>query len=139
MSKIIVIVGPTGVGKTKYSIDLAKKYNASVINADSVQIYKDFNIATAKITEDEKQGIKHYFLDYLLPDMNYSVADYQKDARIVLNSLINENKNIIIVGGTGLYIKALLYDYNFIKYEKTSDFNYEKYTNKEQQIFVKYF
>ena len=108
---ILCIVGPTGVGKTKLSIDLAKKYNAIIINADSMQVYKELNIGTAKIKEEEKEGIKHYLLD--IKDVNemYTVYDYQKDLRNILDK--NKNKNIIIVGGTGLYIKAGLYNYVF--------------------------
>ena len=111
---IIVITGPTGVGKTKLSIELAKKYNAEIINADSVQVYKDIDIASAKVTEEEKEGIVHHLLDIVPYDKTYTVYDYQKDGRKVLDELLSQNKNVIIVGGTGLYIKALLYDYRFI-------------------------
>ena len=111
---IIVIAGPTGVGKTKLSIELAKKYNAEIINADSVQVYKDIDIASAKVTEEEKEGIVHHLLDIVPYDKTYTVYDYQKDARKILDELLSQNKNVIIVGGTGLYIKALLYDYRFI-------------------------
>ena len=129
MSKIIVIVGPTGVGKTLASIELAKVYGAKIINGDSVQIYKYLNVGSAKIRKDEMEGIEHYLIDYVNPDVNYSVYDYQKDGRKILNDLIKKDENIIIVGGTGLYIKALLYDYDFKKIEKFD--NYEKYTNDE--------
>ena len=112
---IIVISGPTGVGKTKLSIELAKKYNAEIINADSVQVYKKIDIASAKVTEEEKEGIPHHLFDIKEYDEDYTVYDYQIDARRVLNKLLKENKNVIIVGGTGLYIKALLYDYRFNK------------------------
>ncbi len=112
---IIVIAGPTGVGKTKLSIELAKKYNAEIINADSVQVYKDIDIASAKVTEEEKEGIVHHLLDIVPYDKTYTVYDYQRDGRKILDELLSQNKNVIIVGGTGLYIKALLYDYRFIK------------------------
>ena len=111
---IIVIAGPTGVGKTKLSIELAKKYNAEIINADSVQVYKDIDIASAKVTEEEKEGIVHHLLDIVPYDKTYTVYDYQRDGRKILDELLSQNKNVIIVGGTGLYIKALLYDYRFI-------------------------
>ena len=110
---IYVITGPTGVGKTNISIKLAKLLNASIISCDSKQIYKELNIGTAKITEKEKQNIKHYLIDIKSVTEDYSVYDYQKDARKVLDKLIKENKNVLIVGGTGLYLKALLYDYKF--------------------------
>ena len=120
---IIVIAGPTGVGKTKLSIELAKKYNAEIINADSVQVYKKIDIASAKVTEEEKEGIPHHLFDIKEYDEDYTVYDYQIDARRVLNKLLKENKNVIIVGGTGLYIKALLYDYRFNKEENTTNYD----------------
>ena len=126
---IIVISGPTGVGKTKLSIELAKKYNAEIINADSVQVYKKIDIASAKVTEEEKEGIPHHLFDIKEYDEDYTVYDYQIDARRVLNKLLKENKNVIIVGGTGLYIKALLYDYRFNKEEESH--KYDNLTNSE--------
>lgn len=115
MSKIIVIVGPTNVGKTKLSIELAKKFNCDIINADSMQFYKGLDIGTAKIKEVEKEGIKHHLLDILNVEDDYSIYHYQKDGRKIIDDLLAQNKNIIIVGGTGLYIKALLYDYKLNK------------------------
>lgn len=129
MSKIIVIVGPTGVGKTKLSIELAKTYNGEIINADAMQIYKEMNVGTAKVTEEEKEGIKHHLLSIRSVNTPYSVYKYQKDARVILDKLIEENKTAIVVGGTGLYIKALLYDYNFNKEEINN--NYDNLTNEE--------
>ncbi len=126
---IIVITGPTGVGKTKLSIELAKKYNAEIINSDSVQVYRKIDIASAKITEKEKEGIIHHLIDIKDYNEDYTVYDYQIDARNILNKLLSENKNIIIVGGTGLYIKALLYDYRFKKVETNN--NYENLTIEE--------
>ena len=126
---IIVIAGPTGVGKTKLSIELAKKYNAEIINADSVQVYKKIDIASAKVTEEEKEGIPHHLFDIKEYDEDYTVYDYQIDARRALNNLLKENKNVIIVGGTGLYIKALLYDYRFNKEEDSH--KYDNLTNAE--------
>ena len=111
MNKIIVITGPTGVGKTKASIELAKIYNGEIINADSMQIYKDLNIGTAKITEEEKENIKHHLFDIKNVFDEYSIYDYQKDCRIVIDDIIKRNKTPILVGGTGLYIKSVLYDY----------------------------
>ncbi len=123
MSKIVVIVGPTAVGKTKLSVLLAKKMNAEIINADSMQIYKDLDIGTAKATKEEMDGVVHHLLDFVDPNNFYSVYDYQRDARKVLDKLLAEGKNVIIVGGTGLYIKALLYDYKFNKEDKKYDFS----------------
>lgn len=109
---IIVITGPTGVGKTKLSIALAKTYNAEIINADSMQIYKDLNIGTAKIKESEKEGIVHHLFDIKTVYEDYSIYEYQKEARIIIDDILKRGKNVIIVGGTGLYIKSCLYDYN---------------------------
>ena len=129
MKNIIVITGPTGVGKTKMSIELAKRIDAEIINADSMQVYKDLNIGTAKITEKEKEGIPHHLFDIVEPTNMYTVYDYQKDARDIINDVLSRGKKVIIVGGTGLYIKALLYDYKFIKEDKTYDFS--KMSNEE--------
>lgn len=126
---IIVITGPTAVGKTKLSIQLAKKYNAEIINSDSVQVYRKMDIASAKVTEEEKEGIIHHLIDIKDYNDDYTVYDYQIDGRNILDKLLKENKNVIIVGGTGLYIKALLYDYRFNKEEKNND--YENLTNEE--------
>ena len=129
MQKVIVIVGPTGVGKTKLSIELAKKLNGEVINADSTQIFKNLNIATAKVTEEEKENIPHHLFDIKNIYEDYTVYDYQKDARKIINKLINENKTPILVGGTGLYIKACLYNYQFEEEKEKQDFS--KFTNEE--------
>lgn len=128
---IITIVGPTGVGKSKLSIELAKKYNAVIINADQVQMYKYFNIGTAKTTEKEMDGIKHFLIDFLEPEIEYTIYNFQKEGRKLLDKFIKENKNVVIVGGSGLYIKALLYDYELLQEDKNNDLNLEKYTNQE--------
>lgn len=120
---IIVITGPTAVGKTKLSIELAKRYNAEIINYDSVQIYKDMNIASAKVTKDEMEGIPHHLIDIKNYDEDYSVYDYQRDAREKIKELQNRGKNIIFVGGTGLYVKAALFDYQFNKEEKNNEYD----------------
>ena len=124
---IIVIIGPTGVGKTKLSLSLAHKYNAEIINADAMQVYKEMNIGTAKVEDTE--GIPHHLLSIRSVNNPYSVYEYQKDGRKVLNKLLEEKKNVIIVGGTGLYIKALLYDYNFNDESINEDYN--DLTNEE--------
>lgn len=120
--QVIVITGPTCVGKTKLSIELAKKFNGEIINADSTQIYKDLDIATAKVTTKEMDGIKHHLLSIKNIDENYTVFDYQKDARKIIDKLLEEKKTPILVGGTGLYIKAALYDYKFVCEEKINDY-----------------
>ena len=121
--KIIVIVGPSGVGKTKLSISLAKALNAVIMNGDSMQVYRGLDIGTAKVKENEKEGIKHYLLDIKDPRDNYTIYDYQKDGRMLLEKFQKQNQNVIIVGGSGLYIKSLLYDYRFQDEEKMDTFD----------------
>ena len=129
MNKVIVILGPTCVGKTKLSVELAKLYNGEVINADSTQIFKDLNIATAKITEEEKEGVIHHLFDIKDINEDYTVFDYQKDCRILIDEIIKKGKTPILCGGTGLYIKAALYNYEFNLEEEKRD--YSKYSNDE--------
>ena len=118
--KIIVICGPTASGKTSLSIELAKKISGEIISADSMQIYKDMNIGTAKPTIEEMQGIKHYLLDFVSPDERYSVADYTKDAKKAIEEILKKGKTPIIVGGTGLYIDSLIYgiEYQEIQFDE---------------------
>lgn len=126
--KVIVICGPTASGKTALSIELAKKINGEIISADSMQIYKEMNIGTAKPTKEEMQGIKHYLLDFVSPNERYSVAQYKQDAKKAIKEIISKGKIPIIVGGTGLYIDSLIYEieYNDIKIDE----NYRKELEK---------
>lgn len=120
MSRVIVITGPTAVGKTKLSIELAKKLNGEIINADAMQVYKGLNIGTAKVTEKEKENIPHHLFDIKEVEEEYSIYNYQKDCRKVIDDILRRNKIPILVGGTGLYIKAALYDYKLSE-EKTNN------------------
>ena len=129
MNKVIVILGPTGVGKTKMSIELAKRLDGEIVNADSMQFYKDLNIGTAKIKEEEKESIPHHLFDIKEVSDDYSIFDYQKDGRKIIGDIFNRKKMPIIVGGTGLYIKALLYDYK-LSYEKENN-TYDELTTEE--------
>ena len=124
---IVCVVGPTGVGKTKMSIELAKKMDAIIINADAVQIYEGLNIGSAKILESEKEGIPHLLFDIKKPNEEYSIKDYQDDLRKILDKY--KNKNIILVGGSGLYLTAGLMDYRF--YDDITNTNFDEYTNDE--------
>ena len=135
MNKLIVIVGPTGVGKTKLSIELAKEYNGEIINFDSTQVYKGLDIATAKVTEEEKEGIPHHLIDIKGLDEMYTVYDFQKDARKWIIEIQKKGKTPILVGGTGLYITSLLYGYN-LEEEKIEQKEYDK-SNKELYEMVK--
>ena len=133
MQDIIVILGPTGVGKTKLSIELAKKIDAEIINGDSVAIYKDLDIGSAKPTVEERENIQHHLIDVRTVEEEYSVFDYQKDVRKLINEITSRNKRVIIVGGTGLYIKAALYDYDFDEgttYNEYNDLSNEQILNK---------
>lgn len=127
--KVIVICGPTASGKTALSIELAKRINGEIISADSMQIYKDMDIGTAKPTIQEMEGIKHYLIDYITPDKRYSVADYKKDAKKAIKEILNKGKTPIIVGGTGLYIDSLIYEIEYPEIE--FDIKYRELLEKE--------
>lgn len=126
---VIAIMGPTAVGKTKLGIELAKRFNGEIISGDSMQVYKGMDIGTAKITEEEKQGIAHYMIDIKDPDEEFSVADFQSYVKQHVNEITSRDKLPIIVGGSGLYIQAALYDYNFSK-QKRNDL----VTNELQKV-----
>ncbi len=132
MDKIIVIVGPTGVGKTKLSISLAKKYDAEIISGDSMQVYKGMDIGTAKVKEDEKEGIVHHLIDIKEIDEDYSVYEFQQNVRQLIKKIQSEGKTVVIVGGTGLYLKAALYDYVFKKEDENKNHTkFLEYNNEE--------
>ena len=129
--KVIVICGPTASGKTALSIKLAKKINGEIVSCDSMQIYKEMNIGTAKPTKEEMQGIKHYLIDFVSPDERYSVADYKKDAKKAIKEILAKGKTPIIVGGTGLYVDSLIYE---IEYQEIEfDENYRKELEKQAE------
>ena len=131
--KVIVICGPTASGKTALSIELAKKINGEIISCDSMQIYIDMNIGTAKPTKEEMQGIKHYLLDFVSPDERYSVADFKRDSKKAIKEIIAKGKTPIIVGGTGLYLDSLIYEieYKDIKFDEEYRKKLEERVNKE--------
>lgn len=129
MKDIIVIVGPTGVGKTKLSIELAKRLDGEIINGDSVSIYKGLDIGSAKPTIEEREGIVHHLIDICDIDDNYTVYEYQRDVRRKIDDISKRGKRIIIVGGTGLYIRAALYDYKFVEGANNND--YKDLSNEE--------
>ena len=128
-AKVIVICGPTASGKTALSIEVAKKINGEIISCDSMQIYKDMNIGTAKPTKEEMGEIKHYLIDYVSPTERYSVAEYKKDAKKAIKEVIEKGKTPIIVGGTGLYVDSLIYEIEYpeIKFDE----EYRKKLEKE--------
>lgn len=130
MKKVLAIVGPTAVGKTNFGIECANTFNGEIISGDSIQIYKGLDIGSAKPTKEELSQAKHYLIDIKEPTENYSVKQFQDLGREYIDKINNENKLPIIVGGTGLYIKALLYDYDFFE-EAEQDNQYEDLTNEE--------
>lgn len=130
MKRVIAIVGPTAVGKTKISIELAKRLDAQIISGDSVAVYKELNIGSAKPTKEEMQGVKHYLIDELEPTEQYDVMTFQHRAREIID---NSSKPIIICGGTGLYIKSVLYNYEFEapKRDDTLEERFKDFSNEE--------
>ncbi len=123
--KVVVIVGPTASGKTALSIELAKKIDGEIISSDSMQIYKDMDIGTAKVTKEEAEGIKHYLVDCVSPDERYTVSDFKRDAENAIKEILEKGKTPIVVGGTGLYVNSLIYG---IEYQ---DMNFdEEYRNE---------
>ena len=136
MEKVIVIVGPTASGKTALSIELAKRIDGEIISCDSMQIYKDMNIGSAKPTESEMQGIKHYLVDFVNPTDRYSVAEFKKDAEHAIKEILSKGKVPIIVGGTGLYVNSLIYgiEYNEMKFDKEYRKELELKANTEEGL-----
>lgn len=129
MHKVLVIVGPTACGKSALAVRLAREFNGEVINGDSVQVYKYLNIGSAKTTAEEMDGIPHHLIDYVEPDEDYSVQRFQKEAREKIEEICSRGKLPVVVGGTGLYIKALLYDYEFR--ETQNENQYGELTNQQ--------
>lgn len=115
MIPLIILTGPTAVGKTDLSIQLAKSINAEIVSADSMQIYKYMDIGSAKVTEEEMQGIKHYLVDEIDPSTPFSVSEYKKMAEGYIDTISKNGKNVIVTGGTGLYLNSLIYDMDFAK------------------------
>ena len=129
--KVIVICGPTASGKTVLSIELAKQINGEIISCDSMQIYKDMNIGTAKPTKEEMQGINHYMIDFVSPEKRYSVADYKKDASDLIKEVLSHKKVPIVVGGTGLYVNCLTQNITYPNIE--TDLEYRKALEKKAE------
>ena len=134
---LICIVGPTGSGKTSLAIKLADFYHAPIINADAFQIYDEMNVGTAKAEKDSDEYKKHYLLDIVKPNQTYSVKQYQEDFRKTYLSLKDKYQNIIVCGGTGLYLKAALYDYAFQDEEEADVSDLEKMDNEELYALLK--
>ena len=134
---LIVVIGPTGSGKTSTALSLADFFHAPIINADAFQIYQDMNIGTAKVSKDSSDYQKHYLLDIIKPDQTYSVKQYQEDFRKTFLKLKKDNPVIIVCGGTGLYIKAALYDYAFAEEKEADISDLENMSNDELYELLK--
>lgn len=130
--RLLVIVGPTAVGKTEMSIQLAKRLNGEVVSGDSMQIYRGLNIGTAKITADEMENIPHHMIDIIDPLESFSVTQYQREARTIITEINERGKLPILVGGTGLYVHAITHDYQFTNIESDEAFREEMETFAEQ-------
>lgn len=132
MKKVIVITGPTAVGKTKLSIEIAKRLQTDIINGDAYQIYQKMNIGTAKPTDDEKQGVIHHYMDFLDSSKTYSIAEFQKGVRECIDDLTSKNKLPLIVGGSGLYIDSVIKNYQFLEEKRSNEQSkYDSLTNEE--------
>ena len=132
MKKVIVITGPTAVGKTKLSIEIAKRLQTDIINGDAYQIYQKMNIGTAKPTDDEKQGVIHHYMDFLDSSKTYSIAEFQKGVRECIDDLTSKNKVPLIVGGCGLYIDSVIKNFQFLEEKRSNEQSkYDSLTNEE--------
>jgi tRNA dimethylallyltransferase len=125
LTDLVIIAGPTAVGKTSISIKLAKETNGEIISADSMQIYKYMDIGSAKISTKEMQGIPHYLIDIIDPKVNFTVVEYKKAAEMYIEDISSRGKVPILVGGTGLYINSLIYNYNFTEADKDEEYRKE--------------
>ena len=134
--KVIVIVGPTASGKTALSIEFAKRINGEIVSCDSMQIYKDMNIGSAKPTQEEMQGIKHYLIDVARPDERFSVAEYKKQAETAIEEILLKGKTPIVIGGTGLYADSLIYgiEYQTIVFDEEYRKELEKQAETKQGL-----
>ena len=152
MKKVLFILGPTAVGKTFFSVKLAQKYNGEIISSDSVQIYRGLDIGSAKVTKEEMCGVPHHAIDILEPDQEFSVYEFVEYTRKKIDEIISRNKLPIVVGGTGLYVKALLGGYNFggtekdeklrkkletLAKEKGNDYLFEMLKQKDEKLASK--
>lgn len=134
--KIIAIAGPTASGKTKMAIDLAKQINGEIISADSRYVYKGFDIASAKPTKEEQDGIPHYLIDIVEPEIDYSVADFYDDAKIAISKILDKGKTPIVVGGTGLYFRVLLETYDLPRVEADTDLRNELELREKDDLLI---
>ena len=137
MEKVLVIVGPTAVGKTALSVELAKKFNGEIISGDSLQVYKKLDIGTAKIKTSEMEGIPHHLIDVIEPNETYSVADFQKAGRKLITEITERGRLPMIVGGTGLYIQSLLYDFQLGAKEESVTAGRKKYEELAETLSKK--
>lgn len=135
MTKVLVIAGPTATGKSAFAVECAKVFNGEIINGDSQQVYRQLNIGTAKITETEKQGIPHHLLDILEYSQDYNVSDFQKEARSAIEDIASRGRLPILCGGSGHYLKSVLFDYDF-KHETRPQVTFDELTDQELYVLL---
>ncbi len=135
--KVIVILGPTASGKTALSIELAKKINGEIVSCDSMQIYKDMTIGTAKPTIEEQKGIKHYLIDFVEPNVRYTVSDYKNDAKKAITEILANGKRPIVTGGTGLYADSLIYEIDYPEIQTDKEYRKELEAISEKEGLIK--
>lgn len=133
MNKLLVIVGPTAVGKTEISIQAAKQLSGEIVSGDSMQVYRQLDIGTAKIKKEEMSGVPHYMIDIVEPTEHFTVADFKKQAHKHIQDIQSRGKLPILVGGSGLYIQSILYSYNFLEHKRD-----EKITKELETELKKY-
>ncbi|WP_125153702.1 tRNA (adenosine(37)-N6)-dimethylallyltransferase MiaA [Clostridium rectalis] len=124
MKDLFILAGPTAIGKTSISIDIAKRLNGEIISADSMQIYKYMNVGSAKVTEEEMENVKHYLIDFVGPKEKFSASEFKDYAKDAIDNIWNKNKLPMLVGGTGLYINSLIYNYNFTEANEDKEFRH---------------
>ncbi len=133
MSRIIVVAGPTAVGKTKYAIEIARRFNGEIVSCDSMQLYKYMNIGSAKPSLQEQNLVKHYLIDTIDPRKEFSVAEYQTLAKNAINEILQKGKTPIISGGTGLYLNSILYEMTFSEVYKDNELRKTLYSDFERE------
>ncbi len=135
MNKVILLYGPTAVGKSSIAIELAKLINGEIISADSMQVYQKLNVGTAKVTKEQMQGVPHHLLDILSPSQNYSVSDFCSDCNRLIEEIMARGKTPIVVGGTGLYFKSLIDGYDFGQTSRNDEFRASLENLSNQEIY----
>ncbi|GEN44998.1 tRNA (adenosine(37)-N6)-dimethylallyltransferase MiaA [Alkalibacillus haloalkaliphilus] len=136
---LVSVIGPTAVGKTKLGIEISKRFNGEVINGDSMQVYQQFNIGSAKVTDEEAEGIPHHLIDLLSPENEYSAARFKEDLQVTVDEITERSKLPVLVGGTGFYIQSALYNFNFSSVERDEEYVEKATEDIKQNGVVPYY